>query len=366
MQNTLSRETINKDFYDYNTKLDYAGLCEHIDRAKNQLLEWGFKKGDHILPHVMRNDTQTLAFTFALLELGIPCVYTHEDMIEIAENEDQKEKHERIAAMFREIVRENNRFPMTASIDDKEDEMFFGKKKDVYSDIFQHVTTEFGVKHGHYMGNYKDASSEPTQPWDVSEDDVAHMMWKNGSGFGRYEIGNNHPIASYRWDDFGIYATHKQVLDKVNRSPIDCTGKVCGLSKTYVHENAFFRFTLPALMQSGRVVDMPIPEYNLGNSFIPGIKDANGNVITKELIYQFVIAYSCDRHYKNSVEMFVSPADGSIFEFLSCYKDKYGDFQKHNEILIHGEKTDEHLQWEKDMNLTFIYDGDEFLYGEPY
>lgn len=364
MQNILSRDIIHKDFHDLDSGLDYAGLCEHIDRAKNQLLEWGFSKGDMILSHVMRNDTQTLAFTFAVSELGLVHTWTHEDMIEISENSEQKDKHDKIVAMFRNIVRENNRFPMTASIDDKEDDMFFGKKKDVYSDIFQHVTSEFGVKHGHYMGNYKKASSEPNQPWDVTENDLVYAGWKNGSGFGRYEIGK--PIASYRWKDIVLEGTHKQVLDKVNRSPIDCTGKVCGLSKTYVHENAFFRFTLPALMQSGRIIDMPIPEYNIGNSFVSGLTDKDGNVITKELIYEFVMAYSCDRHYRHGVEMFVSPADGSIFEFLTRYQTKYGDFEKHNEILIHGEKTEEHLQWEKDMNLTFIYDGDEFLYGEPY
>ena len=366
MQNTLNREIIHKDFHHLPMDMKRDEFLLRINRAKQQLLEWGFNQHTVNVNHLMSNTANCLAFQFASFELGMGIAIPPEAFFDTPEK-GASEHWKRIDREFREFVRVNNRFPMDNTIDDRQDIILGNiEKNKIYGKIYMDTTEEFGVRHGHYMGVIQDkfwkGTNEDVQPWEVKPDNIAWGGFKTGSGWGYTDFENNIPTTDLSYDSMVFHVSHEQMLDKVMSTPLDFKGKVVGVTKTLLHHNALERLILPAIIQSGRIVDMPIPDYHLGNTFIEGI-EVNGKEITKEMIYQFVCANACNAMRKYKVDSFASPSDEGLFAWLDIYNTTQGDFDRPVECLIHAEPTQEHLDWESKMNIKFVYDGPEMQYG---
>jgi hypothetical protein len=363
MQSTLNRSIIHEDFHHMPSGMRYDDFMKEINKAKNALVEWGFNKNEYSVIHLLSNTTDALAIQFAMLELGIGIAIPPEDMFDTPEQK-QSEHWKTIDSYFREFVRHNNRFPITTTVDDRSDKIFGGaiEKSQIYGKIYMDTTEEFGIRHGHYMGDIHNQSDEDVQPWSVSPYTYAWGGFKTGSGWGYGDWKKKIKPKSFAWSDICFEITHEEMLERINSTPLDLSGKVVGVSKTMLHHNALERHVLPAIMQSGRIVDMPIPEFNLGNTFIEGI-EVGGNEITKEQIYQFVAMNACNLMRRYNVDNFASPSDEALFAWLDIYNTTQGDFDRPIECLIHSEPTQEHLDWESKMNIEFIYDGDKLQYG---
>lgn len=366
MQNTLSREIIHKDFHHMPMDMKRDEFFVRINRAKQQLLDWGFERDTMCVHHLMSNTVNCLAFQFACLELGIGIAVPPEAFFDTPES-GASEHWKRIDREFRQFVRVNNRFPIQYTVDDRQDVILTNiEKNQIYGKIYMDTTEEFGVKHGNYMGVIQDkvwkGTDEDVQPWEVRADTCAWGGFKTGSGWGYTDFENKIETTDLSWNKMVFQISHEGMLDKMWSTPLDMRGKVVGLPKTLLHHNALERHVLPAIMQSGRIVDMPIPEYNLGNTFIEGI-ELNGKEITKEMVYQFVCANACHAMQKFKVDSFSSPSDEALFAWLDIYNTTRGDFDRPVECLIHTEPTQEHLDWESKMSIKFVYDGEEMQYG---
>lgn len=364
MQSILSRDLIHEDFFHGPSSTNYWEFMRLINKAKHQLLEWGFDKGNYSVIHLMSNTTDALAFQFAMWELGIGIAIPPEDMFDTPE-QNKSEHWKTIDSYFREFVRCNNSFPIHYSIDDRSDTMMGGAitKSQIYGKIYMDTTEEFGIRHGHYMGKmYDQSDADIDAPWEVTSDVVATGGFKTGSGWGYGDWEKGIKCESFADKDICWRKSHEEVFDAVMSSCLDMKGKTVGLSKTLLHHNALERHVLPAIIQSGRIIDMPIPEYNLGNTFIEGI--FIGDVeITKEMMYEFVCKNATNLMIKYEIDCFASPSDEALFSWLDIYNNTKGDFIKPIECLIHTEPTQDHEYWENKMNIKFVFDGDEFQYG---
>lgn len=364
MLDILDRKIIHKDFHHMPSGMLYDDFLKQINKAKHLLIKWGFNKDEYSVIHLMSNTTDSLAIQFAMLELGIGIAVPPEDMFDTPEQK-QSEHWKTIDSYFREFVRHNNRFLITKTVDDRSDKIFGGaiEKSQIYGRIYMDTTEEFGIRHGHYMGEMSGKSTEDIQPWEISPHTNAWGGFKTGSGWGYGDWEKKIKPKSFAWSDICFEITHEQMLDKIKSTPLDLKGKVVGISKTVLHHNALERHILPAIMQSGRIVDMPIPDYHLGNTFISGV-EVNGKEITREMIYQFVCMNACKAMRGFKVDHFASPSDEGLFAWLDIYYTTQGDFDRPVECLIHSEPTQDHLDWENKMNIKFVYDGDEFQYGD--
>jgi len=366
MQNILNREIINRNLSitDIDSNVNYSELMTQINQVKHQLIQWGFSGGDECVLSALSCSAKTLAFYFAMFELDIPIHIPSEKQFHlIVANDEHIKCLERTDNYYREYMRQNNDTPFKKIIHDHDDKIFQGQitKRDLFpTGPYKGSGLELMVDR-HYIGEVDNQQERDNpQPWQPSPQSVVFSGYKSGSGFGDCVHETDNIVTNLKRDNVIFEVSHEEVLDKVRSTPLNLKDKVVGVSKSHFHHNALLRHILPAIIQSGRLVDMSIPEVD---GFFDFVMLPNDKKVTKEMVWNFTVRRSAKLMRRDRVDNFMAPSDKTLFLFLDFYNTTIGDFDKPIECVIQNEPTQDHLYWESKMNIKFVYDGDDFQYG---
>lgn len=324
MYQTVDRHIIHQNFF--LQRLNREDFFVEIDRAKNYL-STRFTKGDNITIAYTSNNVISLAFIFACFELGISIMIGSEEFYCGPEN--HSERFENISSMITDYVKKNNRWVTDGMVNDLDDKILGGHatKREIYRSSFQDFMSQYNTPNL-YMGNYKDFSIDK-----IDSEPHEHLT----SHFDDGDWVSEMPSI--------VYKSHEEVMNSVENINYSFENKIVGLTKNMHHHDALHRLILPALMQSGRVVDFQIPEPDFGGYFITNDK------ITMEALFDYCIKYAHKMIDAYKVDIIMAPTDDTLFEFLSR-RDK--DFRKPLEIILHNEITSEHRWWESELNIKFV------------
>ncbi len=323
----LNRNLIHSDFILYPHRIKREKFFEEIDRAKNYL-STRFSKGDHITIGYTSNDIKGLAFIFASFELGIAVKVMSEPFFCGPEFDPKRFEH--LLTLMKDYDTIDGRWILDGMVNDRDDPILGGRatKRDVFGSSFQKLINELGVPN-YYMGDYKSSSTNVIDV-DVRPTDNATSYFEGGDWL-------SVPPVKFK--------SHEYILDQANKQHICFENKVVGLTKNIHHDNALERLILPAMMQSGNLVDFQIPEPDFGGFFVTNDK------ISAEQMFEYIMIYGNKLIDAFKIDIIMSPTDDTLFKFLN-HRDK--DFDKTLEVILHDEITDEHRKWESKMDIKFL------------